>query len=134
MKNIVSSSEVENKTTDSIGEPIEMKTVKYLYVYILKCSDNTYYTGITNNPERRLIQHQRGLKKDSYTSSRLPVELVYNDLFTDFNLAIEWEKKIKNWSRAKKEALIKQNWNKLKENAECRNETTYKNTYRYIKN
>ncbi len=111
-----------------------MKTVKYLYVYILKCSDSTYYTGITNNPERRLIQYQRGLKKDSYTSSRLPVELVYCELFTDFNLAIEWEKKIKNWSQVKKEALIKENWNKLKEYSECRNESSHKNTFRYIKN
>ncbi|MFN8114688.1 MAG: GIY-YIG nuclease family protein [Bacteroidia bacterium] len=42
---------------------IYMKTVKYLYVYILKCSDCTYYTGITNNPERRLLQHNKGLKK-----------------------------------------------------------------------
>lgn len=79
-----------------------MKTVKYLYVYILKCSDNTYYTGITNNPERRLIQHNKGLNKDSYTASRLPVELVYCELFSDFSQAIEWEKRIKNWSRAKK--------------------------------
>jgi putative endonuclease len=110
-----------------------MKTVKYLYVYILKCSDNTYYTGVTNNPERRLIQHQKGVKKDSYTSSRLPVELVFCELFSDFNLAIEWEKKIKNWSQAKKEALIKQNWEKLKENAECINESSHKNTYRYIR-
>jgi putative endonuclease len=108
-----------------------MKTVKYLYVYILKCSDNTYYTGITNNPERRLIQHNKGLKKDAYTSSRLPVELVYSELFTNFNLAIEWEKRIKNWSRTKKEALIHNNWNKLKEGAECKNETTHKNTHRY---
>lgn len=111
-----------------------MKTVKYLYVYILKCSDDTYYPGVTNNPERRLIQHQKGLKKDSYTSTRLPVELVYCELFSDFNLAIDWEKKIKNWNRLKKEALIKQNWDKLKENSECKNETSHKNTFRYIKN
>ena len=110
-----------------------MKTVKYLYVYILKCSDNTYYTGITNNPERRLKQHEKGLKKDSYTSSRRPVELVYCELFTDFNLAIAWEKKIKNWSKAKKEALIQQNWSNLKLHAECKNKTTHKNTFRYTK-
>lgn len=72
-----------------------MKTVKFLYVYILKCSDNTYYTGITNNPERRLIQHNKGLKTDSYTYNRRPVEIVYCELFTDFNIAIEWEKKRK---------------------------------------
>ncbi|MES2515286.1 MAG: GIY-YIG nuclease family protein [Bacteroidota bacterium] len=101
---------------------------------MLKCSDSTYYTGITNNPERRLIQHQQRLKKDSYTSSRLPVELVYFELFADFNLAIAWEKKIKNWSRVKKEALITQNWNKLKDGAICRNETSHVNTYSYLKN
>jgi putative endonuclease len=108
-----------------------MKTVKYLYVYILKCSDNTYYTGITNNPERRLIQHNKGLNKDSYTASRRPVELVYCELFSDFNQAIAWEKRIKDWSRVKKEALITQNWENLKKNSECRNETSHKNTFRY---
>ena len=110
-----------------------MKTLKYLYVYILKCSDNSYYTGITNNPEKRFIQHSKALKKDSYTSSRLPVELVYCELFTNFNLAIEWEKRIKNWSRAKKEALIKSNWDNLKLYAACNNETSHKNIFRYIK-
>lgn len=110
-----------------------MKTVKYLYVYILKCSDNTYYTGITNNPERRLIQHNRGLNKDAYTHSRRPVELAYCELFTNFNLAIEWETKIKKWSRAKKEALIKKNWDNLKLYAQCNNESSHKNTYRYKK-
>ncbi len=61
-------------------------------------------------------------------------KLVYYELFTDFNLAIESEKKIKNWSQAKKEALIKENWGKLKENGEFRNEGSHKNTFRYIKN
>ncbi len=110
-----------------------MKTIKYLYVYILKCSDNTYYTGITNNPERRLIQHTKGINKDSYTYTRRPLELVYCELFTNFNLAIEWETKIKKWSRAKKEALIKSNWDHLKLYAACNNATSHKNTDRYLK-
>jgi putative endonuclease len=110
-----------------------MKTIKYLYVYILKCSDNTYYTGITNNPERRLIQHNKVLNKNAYTYTRRPLELVYCELFTDFNLAIEWETKIKKWSKAKKEALIKNNFQNLKLHAQCNNETSHKNTYRYKK-
>lgn len=56
--------------------------------------------------------------------------MVWAERFTDFNLAIEWEKRIKNWSRAKKEALIKDDWKKLKEAAECKNETSHKNPSR----
>ena len=104
-----------------------MRTVKFLYVYILKCADNSYYTGISNNPERRLKQHNLGLNKEAYTYTRRPVEIVYCERFTDFNLAISWEKRVKNWSREKKEALINDNWQKLKEAAECKNETSHKN-------
>lgn len=104
--------------------------LKYLYVYILKCSDNTYYTGITNNPERRIEEHNSGLNNASYTYMRRPVEMVYCERFTDFDLAIRWEKRIKDWSRKKKEALIKNNWDQLKMEAECKNETSHEN---YIK-
>jgi putative endonuclease len=110
-----------------------MKTVKFLYVYILKCADNSYYTGITNNPERRLKQHNKGSNKNAYTYNRLPVELVYCELFTNFDLAIEWENKIKKWSRIKKEALINSDWKKLMFEAECKNETSHKNISRYKK-
>ena len=110
-----------------------MKTVKFLYVYILKCADNSYYTGITNNPERRLKQHNKGSNKNAYTYNRLPVELVYCELFTNFDLAIEWETKIKKWGRLKKEALIKSDWKTLIIEAECKNETSHKNINRYKK-
>ncbi|MES2680933.1 MAG: GIY-YIG nuclease family protein [Bacteroidota bacterium] len=76
--------------------------MKYLYVYILKCSDGSYYTGVTNNPERRLEEHNFGINKDAYTYSRRALELVYRERFDDFNLAISWEKRIKKWSRKKK--------------------------------
>ncbi len=104
-----------------------MKTVKFLYVYILKCSDKTYYTGITNNPERRVKQHINGINKNSYTYLRRPIELVYCELFTDFNLAIEWETRIKKWSKLKKEALILKNWENLKKHSQCLNNTSHQN-------
>jgi len=100
--------------------------VKYLYVYILKCSDNAYYTGVTNDPERRLEEHNAGINVTAFTYARRPVEMVYSERFTDYELAISWEKRIKNWSRKKKEALIMANWLKLKEAAECKNETSHK--------
>ncbi|MBL7917634.1 MAG: GIY-YIG nuclease family protein [Bacteroidia bacterium] len=100
-----------------------MSKFKILYVYILKCSDDSYYTGITNNMELRLLQHETGINPEAYTFSRRPVELVFIEMFNNYNLAIEWEKKIKKWSRNKKEALINSNWEKLKEFSKCRNHT-----------
>lgn len=83
------------------------------YVYILKCADNSYYTGFTNNVDERIIQHNQGLLTSAYTYSRRPVELVWVEMFTDPNQAIALEKQIKGWSRRKKEALINQDWDKL---------------------
>ena len=87
--------------------------MKFNYVYILLCSDKTYYTGVTNNLEQRLIQHQNGSKSLAYTSSRLPVKLVWHIQCTTPTDAITIEKQIKGWSRKKKKALIKENWNDL---------------------
>jgi len=83
------------------------------YVYILKCFDEKYYTGVTNNLERRLTEHINGINKNCYTYSRRPIELVYQANFVDPKEAIRWEKKIKDWSRKKKEALINEQWNDL---------------------
>ena len=79
--------------------------MKDYYVYILKCFDGSYYAGVTNDLNKRLNEHQSGLIK-GFTSSRLPVELVYSARFQDINQAIRLEKQIKGWSRKKKEALI----------------------------
>ena len=54
-----------------------------MYVYILKCSDNTYYTGVTNNIERRLYEHNEGLILNCYTHPRRPVILVFSETFPD---------------------------------------------------
>jgi len=87
--------------------------MKYMYVYILECADGSYYTGVTNNPERRFLEHKDGINPDSYTFSRRPLKLLYCEYFTDPLQAISWEKKIKGWSRRKKEALIKEDWKSL---------------------
>ncbi|MBK7379879.1 MAG: GIY-YIG nuclease family protein [Ignavibacteriales bacterium] len=79
--------------------------MKDYFVYILECNDRSYYTGVTSNLERRINEHNSGMIK-GYTSTRLPVKLVYSNCFNDVNDAIRSEKQIKGWSRAKKEALI----------------------------
>ena len=80
--------------------------MKQSFVYILKCSDTSYYTGITSNLTSRMFKHNTGFYPDSYTFNKRPLVLVFYCEFTDINLAIETEKQIKKWSRAKKEALI----------------------------
>jgi putative endonuclease len=89
--------------------------MKQYYVYILLCNDRSYYTGITNDIERRFLEHQMGLNISCYTYKRRPVKLVFNELFTDVNQAIAFEKQIKGWRRVKKEAIINGNWHILPE-------------------
>ncbi|MGL2963451.1 GIY-YIG nuclease family protein [Flavobacterium sp. RSB2_4_14] len=83
------------------------------YVYILKCADTTFYTGVTSNLTQRMFQHEIGFYPDCYTAKRRPVELVFYAEFTDINFAIEKEKQIKKWSRAKKLALINDDFDAL---------------------
>ncbi len=87
--------------------------MKIYYVYIVKCSDNSYYTGFTNDLERRINEHNDGLNPESYTYTRKPVELVLYHEFNDVNQAIRFEKQVKGWSRKKKEAIINDNWDLL---------------------
>lgn len=82
--------------------------MKDYFVYIVSCSDESYYTGVTNNLERRIAEHNSGLIK-GFTSKRLSVKLVFSERFSDINDAIRLEKQIKGWSRIKKEALIEGN-------------------------
>jgi putative endonuclease len=102
------------------------------YVYLLKCSDDSYYTGVTNNLERRVAEHQEGENSKAYTFKRRPVVLVFFETFIDINEAIEFEKQVKGWTRKKKEALIEQNWEKMHELAKCQNKTS--NTFYKINN
>ena len=82
-------------------------------VYILLCSDNSYYTGITSNLENRLYIHNSGIIKNCYTYKRRPLKLVYCESFESIFDAIQAEKRIKKWRRAKKEALIARDFEKL---------------------
>ncbi len=80
--------------------------MKKFVVYILKCADGLYYVGLTGNMELRIEEHQSGYFEGAYTSKRLPVELVYQCYFQTYSEAFSKERQIKKWSRAKKEALI----------------------------
>ena len=96
------------------------------WVYILKCSDNSYYKGKTQSLETRIEQHQQGTYK-GYTFGRRPVTLVWSAGFLTYREAIMCELQIKGWSRAKKEALISGNINLLRELAACRNKSHFSN-------
>ena len=87
--------------------------LKTYWVYLLKCSDGSYYTGSTSNLEKRISEHQNGLIK-GYTSKRLPIELVFSEYFEDVYFAITAERQIKGWTRAKKKALINGDFELLK--------------------
>lgn len=75
------------------------------YVYMLRCSDGTLYTGYTDDPERRLRVHNAG-KGAKYTRSRRPVELVYQETLEDKSAALRREREIKRLNRAQKLNLI----------------------------
>jgi len=76
------------------------------YVYILKCSDGTYYTGICVDLKRRVLEHNIRKYKRAYTKGRLPVKLVYRETALDRSSASKREIEIKGWGRIKKEKLI----------------------------
>ncbi len=79
------------------------------YTYMLRCSDGKYYVGHTEDLELRFAQHQSGIM-GGYTLRRRPVELVWSDYFPSRYEALSTERQIKGWSRAKKEALIRGDW------------------------
>ena len=83
-----------------------METIWYLY--ILRCKDNTLYTGITTNVEKRLQQHRSG-KGAKYTRGRAPLELVYQQVCKDHTEALKREAFVKKLTRKDKEALILKN-------------------------
>ncbi len=78
-------------------------------MYILKCSDDSYYIGITNDYLTRVTQHNTGENEGAYTFSRRPVVLRYYEEFRRAGKAIAREKQLKGWSRKKKEALMSGN-------------------------
>jgi tRNA/rRNA methyltransferase len=86
------------------------------WMYVLRCSDGSYYTGHTDDLERRLGEHQSGLVK-GYTHTRRPVQLMWSQDFPSREEAIAAERQIKGWSKAKKEALFRSDWRALSDAA-----------------
>ena len=89
-----------------------MQLNKMFWIYILRCSDGSYYTGHTDNLEKRLACHQSG-EVPGYTSTRLPVKLVFSQSMPTREEALSAERQIKGWSRAKKEAMMQGDWAKV---------------------
>ena len=86
---------------------------KLFYVYILRCSDGSYYVGSTDNLQERIAAHNAG-RGPSYTSKRRPVQLIYSERYDNNSSAVRRERQVKGWTRAKKEALILVNVEDLK--------------------
>jgi len=84
------------------------------FVYMLRCADGSYYVGSTRNPvEHRIAEHNAGLM-GGYTASRRPVTLMWSQEFDQITDAIAMERRVKGWSRAKKEALIRGDYQTLR--------------------
>jgi predicted GIY-YIG superfamily endonuclease len=83
--------------------------MKPFYLYILRCADGSYYVGQTDDIDKRLSEHSRRIGC-AYTTARLPITLVFLDAFPTRSEAFCAERKIKNWSRKKKEALMRGDW------------------------
>lgn len=91
------------------------------HLYILKCSDGSYYVGTTRaTVERRVSEHNEGVH-DGYTKARRPVSLAFSEYFEEIRDAIAMERQVKGWSRAKKEALIARDYDRLPELSRRRN-------------
>jgi len=83
-----------------------------IHLYIITCSDGSYYTGTSKDLNARLWQHNSGFG-GKYTSQMRPVKLVFSQQFEKYYDAYKAERQIKNWSRKKKEALINNDFNEL---------------------
>jgi len=96
------------------------------YMYVLKCANEEYYTGSTNNLEKRMEEHNRK-EGSNFTWKHIPFELKYHEEFPSIEEAFKREKQIQKWSRKKKEALIAGDIKLLKELS--KNHTEFKKNH-----
>jgi predicted GIY-YIG superfamily endonuclease len=89
------------------------------WAYMLRCGDGSYYVGHTDDIDKRISQHHLGTFR-GFTWTRRPVTLVWSAEFPTRQEAFEFERRIKGWSRAKKEALIREDWAVIQELARSR--------------
>jgi type I restriction enzyme R subunit len=103
---MTSTSSVTKVAEENFNEISEIEIGKQGYMYVLQCADGSFYTGSTNNLERRIEEHKSG-EGAKFTKEHFPIKLVYYEIFDRVDLAFKREKQIQGWSRAKKVALIK---------------------------
>lgn len=84
----------------------------HFWTYLLRCADGSYYAGHTDNLDVRLVQHNAG-QVPGYTARRRPCVLVWSGAFPTRDDAFAFERRIKGWGRAKKEALIAGDWERI---------------------
>ena len=94
------------------------------WVYMLRCADNSYYTGHTDNLEKRIGEHETGAIPSCYTFSRRPLELVFSQDCATREEALAAERQIKGWSRKKKEAMMRADWAEVSRLAKPRTRAT----------
>ncbi len=94
------------------------------WVYILECSDGRYYVGSHRGEDVgvRVDEHNAGIRPKAYTYSRRPVTLMWADYFGTAEQAVQFERKLKGWTHAKKTAFIRGEWRKLSELAKNRSD------------
>ena len=105
-----------------MSELVEGRALKRMimkgYMYILLCNDDSYYTGSTNDLERRMAEHFSG-QGANHTKKHPPIKLLYYEEFQRIDEAFYREKQVQGWSRKKKEALINGQYEKLPELSKC---------------
>jgi len=90
------------------------------WVYVLSCADGSYYTGHTDNLEKRMSEHVAGANAGCFTFNRRPLENVFTQSFPTRVEALSSERQIKGWSRKKKEAMIRGDWEEVSRLAKSR--------------
>jgi putative endonuclease len=90
------------------------------FVYIVECIDGFYYTGVTNDVDARIDEHNEGAYPKSFMFKRRPVTLRYWLRFSDINQAIAFEKQVKGWSRKKERSIFNEDWEEIKRLAKNR--------------
>jgi len=102
---MTSTSSVTKDVKEDFTEIQNVETGKQGYMYLLQCADGSFYTGSTNNLQRRIEEHKSG-EGAKFTKENFPIKLVYYETFDRVDLAFNREKQVQGWSRAKKIALI----------------------------
>ena len=93
--------------------PFDLGVGMAFWIYILQCADGSFYTGHSEDLDRRLAEHANGISRTCYTYRRRPVTLVFAEDFQTRDQALAAERQIKGWSRAKKAAMIAGDWSEV---------------------